>query len=93
MVGKTETEARALLAGLTITVIEGHDATLANGVVLTQSLEAGTKVEKGVAITITVNKITTTDPGGTTTPGGNTTSPGENTTNPSGNTTTPEGGN
>ncbi len=91
VVGKTETEARTLLAGLTITVIEGHDATLANGVVLTQSLEAGTKVEKGVAITITVNKITTTDPGGTTTPGENTTSPGENTTNPGGTTTNPGG--
>lgn len=92
VVGKTELEARTLLAGLTITVIEGHDATLANGVVLTQSIEAGTKVEKGVAITITVNKITTTDPEGPNPGDGNTTGGGENPGG--GNTTTPpEGGN
>lgn len=92
VVGKTEAEARTLLAGLAITVIEGHDATLANGVVLTQSIEAGTKVEKGVAITITVNKITTTDPGGPNPGDGNTTGGGEN--QGDGNTTTPpEGGN
>ena len=96
VVGKTETEARTLLAGLTITVIEGHDATLANGIVLTQSIEAGTKVEKGVAITITVNRITTTDPGGED-PGDNTTppsggdNPGGDGTNPGGNTTNPDG--
>lgn len=103
VVGKTEAEARTLLAGLTITVIEGHDTALTDGVVLTQSIEAGTKVEKGVAITITVNKIATdpSSPGGTTpeeptppgetTPGddnqGNTTPPGT-TTDPGG--TTPE---
>lgn len=92
VVGKTEAEARALLAGLTITVIEGHDATLADGIVLTQSIEAGTKVEKGVAITITVNKLTTTDPGGQNPGDGNTTGGGENPGE--GNTTTPpEGGN
>lgn len=99
VVGKTETEARTLLAGLTITVIEGHDATLADGIVLTQSIEAGTKVEKGVAITITVNKITTTDPGGdnsgdnTTTPPSGGDNPGGDGTNPGGNTTTPGGTN
>ena len=63
---------------------------------LTQSIEAGTKVEKGVAITITVNRITTTDPGGED-PGDNTTppsggdNPGGDGTNPGGNTTNPDG--
>lgn len=77
VVGKTEAEARTLLAGIAITVIEGHDATQADGIVLTQSLEAGTKVEKGVAITITVNKLTSTEPGGDTPSGGNTTTGGD----------------
>lgn len=92
VVGKTEAEAKTLLAGLAITVIEGHDATLADGIVLTQSIEAGTKVEKGVAITITVNKITTTDPGEPNPGDGNTTTGGDNPGD--GNTITPpEGGN
>ncbi|MCI9038812.1 MAG: PASTA domain-containing protein [Clostridia bacterium] len=89
VVGKTEAEARALLAGLNITVIEGHDATQADGIVLTQSLTEGTRVEKGVAITITVNKLTTTDPGGDNSGGG--TPPGGE--NPPDGGTPPAGGN
>lgn len=87
VVGKTEAEARTLLAGLNIEVIEAHDSSQANGVVLRQSLAEGTKVDKGVSIVITVNNVTTpSDPetddpsGGNTedpsTPGGNVTDPG-----------------
>ena len=86
VVGKTEAEARTLLTGLTVQVIEGHDSTQANGVVLRQSLEAGTKVDKGVTIVITVNSIQTTEPEvppeNTETPGGNTEVPPENTETP-----------
>lgn len=58
VIGKTEAEARTLLAGLNIQVIEGHDSTQANGIVLTQSLAAETKVDKGVNIVLTINKLT-----------------------------------
>lgn len=105
VVGKTEIEARLALTGLTVQKIEGHDSSKANGIVLKQSLEAGTKVDKGVSIIITVNKVsggTITPPGGgtsggTTTPPGGDSSSGGTTTPPSGgtsggSTTTPSGG-
>lgn len=57
VIGKTETEARNLLSGLTITVVYENDATKTDGVVLTQSLANGTKAKKGDAITLTINKI------------------------------------
>ena len=57
VIGKTETEARNLLKGLTITIVYENDATKTNGVVLTQSLADGTKAKKGDAITLTINKI------------------------------------
>lgn len=85
VIGKTEAEARTLLDGLTITVVEGHDATQADGIVLTQSLEAGTRVEKGVTIVITVNKLTSTDPGGDTPPDGGD-NPDDGSTTPGGDT-------
>ena len=85
VIGKTEAEARTLLAGLSIQVIEGHDSTQPNGVVLSQSLTAATKVDKGVSIVITVNNITPSGGTGTETPGSGT----ENTT---GNDTTNTGG-
>lgn len=97
VVGKTEEEAKTALAGLNIQVIEGHDSTQANGVVLRQSLTEGTRVDKGVSIVITVNKITgsggTDNPsnGGSTNTGGNTENPsdGGSTENPSGGETPP----
>lgn len=97
VVGKTEAEAKTLLAGLNIQVIEGHDSTQANGVVLRQSLAEGTKVDRGVSIAITVNNITTSSGGEPEGPsGGNTENPNENnTTTPGGGgtTTDPSGGN
>lgn len=97
VVGKTEAEARTLLTGLTVQVIEGHDSTQANGVVLRQSLEAGTKVDKGVTIVITVNIIETTEPEvppeNTETPGGNTEVPPENTETPENTENTETSGN
>lgn len=66
VIGKTETAAKDELIGLNIKVITGEDKTKANGVVLRQSLAAGTSVKKGTTITITVNQITS---------GGNTTTP------------------
>ena len=88
VVGKTEAAAKVALAGLSIQVIEGHDSTKANGIVISQSLTAGTKVEKGVKIVITVNKLTTTPPSG-----GNTTTPPSGDGNTNTNTNTPGGGN
>ena len=57
VVGKTESEAMLALAGLDIRVIYETHSDMENGVVIRQSLEEGTKVNKGVAIIITVNKI------------------------------------
>ncbi len=57
VVGKTEKEAKAALAGLTVQVVYQTHADKANGVVLKQSLTEGTKVDKGVTIISTVNQI------------------------------------
>lgn len=57
VVGKTEAEARKLLAGLNIQVVYESDETKANGVVLKQSISAGKTLKKGDTIKITVNKI------------------------------------
>ena len=88
VVGKTEAEAKTALAGLTIQVIEGHDSSKENGVVLTQSLLAETKVEKGVTIVITVNKLSSTNPSG----GGTENPSGGGMANPSGGGTEPPSG-
>lgn len=89
VVGKTEADAKVALAGLNVQVISGHDSSKANGIVLTQSLAAGTKVEKGVTIIITVNKLTSVKPGDD-----ETTKPGDDPTKPNdGNTSKPGGGN
>ena len=60
LIGKTEAEAKQEIesAGLTLnTVANEEDTTKADGVVLKQSLDVGSSVEKGSAITITVNKL------------------------------------
>lgn len=59
VVGKTEEEAKATLTGLKleVNIVQEEDTSKSNGVVLKQSIEAGTSVEEGSAITITVNKI------------------------------------
>lgn len=57
IVGKTETEARAALSGLTIKIVYESDATKENGIVLSQSIAKDTKAKKGDTITITINKI------------------------------------
>lgn len=93
VVGKTEAEAKTALAGLNIQVIYEHHSDQQDGIVLRQSLSAGTKVDKGVTIVITVNNVETPEPppeeGNTEDPsgGGNTEDPG------SGNTEEPSGGN
>ena len=58
--GKTEEEARTEItnAGLTLeNVRDGEVTTKTNGTVIKQSIDSGTEVEEGTAITITVNKI------------------------------------
>lgn len=58
--GKTEAEAKKAIkdAGLKLkTVATTEDTTKDDGVVVKQSLEAGTEVEKDSAITITINKL------------------------------------
>ncbi len=62
VIGLTESEARSKLSDLTITVEYVSDSTEENGVVVEQSVAAGTSLVKGDAITITVNKITTSVP-------------------------------
>lgn len=59
LVGKTEQEARNLLteAGLKVNVVNDEDESKNDGVVLRQSRDAGTEVQEGTTITITVNKI------------------------------------
>ena len=57
VVGKTELEAKTELQDLKITVVYMSNNNKKNGVVLEQSLLAGSKVEKGTSVTITVNKI------------------------------------
>ena len=59
LVGKTEQEARNLLteAGLKVNVVNDEDEAKNDGVVLRQSKDAGTEVQEGTTITITVNKV------------------------------------
>ena len=60
LTGKTESEAKTAIkdAGLKLkTVVTTEDTTKEDGVVVKQSLEAGTDVEKNATITITVNKL------------------------------------
>ena len=58
LIGKNEQEAKALLeeAGLKANIINDEDDSKNDGVVLRQSKEAGTQVQEGTTITITVNK-------------------------------------
>ena len=57
VVGKSQDEAKKALQdlGFVVTVTTAEDSSKDNGVVLKQSLEEGKSVEKGSAITITVN--------------------------------------
>ena len=57
LIGKTETEAKDALTGLTVKVVFLEDKSKANGVVLKQSLSAGTKAKKGSTITLTINEL------------------------------------
>ena len=59
VVGKSQDEAKKNLQdlGFVVTVTTTEDSSKDNGVVLKQSLEEGKSVEKGSAITITVNKL------------------------------------
>ena len=59
VVGRTEQEARNLLteAGLKVNVVNDEDESKNDSVVLRQSREAGTEVQEGTTITITVNKV------------------------------------
>lgn len=59
LVGKNEQEARNLLteAGLKVNVVNDEDESKNDGVVLRQSRDAGTEVQEGTTITITVNKV------------------------------------
>ena len=59
VVGKTVDEAKSILTEqkLEVNIIEQEDTSKSDGVVLKQSLEAGSVVDEGSSITITVNKI------------------------------------
>lgn len=62
LVGKTETEAKTILANLNVQVIYETHSDKENGIVIRQSLAEGTKVQKGTNIVITVNKTETKPP-------------------------------
>lgn len=59
VIGKSQEEAKKILQdlGFVVTVTTTEDSSKDNGVVLKQSLDEGKSVEKGSAITITVNKL------------------------------------
>lgn len=59
VVGKSQDEAKKALQdlGFVVTVTNAEDSSKDNGVVLKQSLDEGKTIEKGSAITITVNKL------------------------------------
>lgn len=58
VVGKTEADAKVELRGFNIQIVYQEDTSKENGVVLRQSIKAGTSVAKGSKITLTVNSIT-----------------------------------
>ena len=59
VLGKSKDEAKNTLTslGLEVNFVEEEDTSKSDGVVLKQSIDAGTSVDEGSAITITVNKI------------------------------------
>lgn len=59
VIGKSSDEAKKILTDLKleVNVVEDEDTSKSDGVVLKQSVDPGTSVEEGSAITITVNKI------------------------------------
>lgn len=57
IVGKTETAAKDELTQFTIKIVYKEDKSKSDGIVLTQSLEAGSSVKKGTTITLTINEI------------------------------------
>lgn len=65
VVGKTIEEAKATLTGLglEVNIEEKEDTNKSEGIILEQSIVAGTTVEEGTAITLTVNKISPTKQG------------------------------
>ena len=62
VVGKTLTEAKKDLSGFNIEITYTSDSTQENGIVLEQSVKAGTKLKKGETITLTVNEILDNEP-------------------------------
>lgn len=62
VLGKSESEARAILEGknLKVNVEYSEDTTKNNGEVLKQSVEVGTNIDEETEVTITVNKLTET---------------------------------
>ena len=62
VVGKTLTEAKKDLSGFNIQITYTSDSTQENGIVLEQSVKAGTKLKKGETITLTVNEIQEQEP-------------------------------
>ena len=62
IIGKTEEDAKNVLkeSKLEVEVTEGENTVKPNGTVLKQSIEAGTTVEEGTKVLITINKLTET---------------------------------
>ncbi len=62
VIGKKEDEAKNILtsANLKVEVVNEEDSSKETGIVLKQSKDAGTTVEEGTTITITINKVSDT---------------------------------
>ena len=68
VVGKTLADAKQDLNGFKIEITYTSDTTQEDGIVLEQSVKAGTKLKKGGTITLTVNDIQEEEPEEPTTP-------------------------
>ena len=68
VIGMIQSEARRALSGFNVEVTYISDPTQEDGVVIEQSVEAGTKLKKGGTITLTVNDIQEEEPEEPTTP-------------------------
>ena len=62
VIGMIQSEARRALSGFNVEVTYISDPTQEDGVVIEQSVEAGTKLKKGETITITINDLSEEEP-------------------------------
>ena len=62
VIGMIQSEARRALSGFNIKITYKTDTSQPDGVILEQSVKAGTKLKKGETITLTINDLHTDEP-------------------------------